>query len=334
MSAFTTKFITQEKLPFVIEPIEKKISRQEFLSLLKGNKKFIQDNLLKYGGILFRNFPINNADEFSETIETLGVGKFVDYIGGDSPRSKVKGSVYTSTELPPSLKIPLHNELSFVKKYPRHIFFYCDIAPEKNGETIIADARKVYQSLHKEVKNRFVMGGLKYVSSYYHHDKILEWLNKFKNFHKPWADVFDTDNKKEVEEKCRKHDFGYKWNQNDWLQIHQIRPAVIPHPITQENVWFNQMHLYDFNPKFCGFWNYIGAKIIYARPHTRLHEVYFADGTKIPREDIYHIMDELDKNTIYFPWQKGDLLMLDNVLAMHGRAPFKGKRRILTALTN
>ncbi len=45
-------------------------------------------------------------------------------------------------------------------------------------------------------------------------------------------------------------------------------------------------------------------------------------------------MDTLDRNTVAFPWQRGDMLMLDNVLAMHGRATFAGRRRILAAMTS
>ena len=45
-------------------------------------------------------------------------------------------------------------------------------------------------------------------------------------------------------------------------------------------------------------------------------------------------MDVLDKNTIAFQWLKGDALVLDNVLSMHGRAAFTGKRRILASMTS
>lgn len=158
-------------------------------------------------------------------------------------------------------------------------------------------------------------------------------LNKFQRSHKSWIDVFETESKEEVERKCRESEFEFKWQQNDWLQISQTRPAVMSHPTTKDMIWFNQAHLYDFNPKFLGLTRYVGAKLFYIRKHMRLHEVFFADSSPIPRADLYHIMQQLDANTIYFPWQKGDVLVLDNVLAMHGRAPFSGKRRILTAMT-
>lgn len=330
MEPFTKKFITSQKLPLVIEPYDKSITKEDFFKLLQEKNDYFKKELLKYGGILFRNFPIENVNDFNSTIESLGTGKCVDYIGGDSPRTKIKGNIYTSTEAPPSLKIPLHNELSFVKNYPSHIYFYCETPSPEGGETIVGDTRKILNEIDPEVKNRFVQKQLKYVSRYYYKNAF---MNNFIKGHKTWINVFETEDKNEVEKKCRENEFGFKWNRNDWLEITQKRPAVMAHPITNEKVWFNQVHLYDFNPKFLGRFNYLGAKVAYIRKYTKLHDIYFADDSKIARKDIYHILDVLQANTIYFKWQKGDVLALDNVLAMHGRSPFKGKRRILTAMT-
>jgi hypothetical protein len=238
--------------------------------------------------------------------------------------------VYTSTEAPPSIKLPLHNELSYVKNYPQYIYFFCETPPVANGETIISDARKIYQAIDDDVKGRFIEKGLRYISRYPAKDDLMHRLVKS---HKSWVNVFETEDKEEVERKCRENDILFKWNRGNWLEISQVRPAAIAHPQTQENVWFNQAHHFDFNPKFLGLWRYLGAKAFYWRKHTLLHDVLFADNTKIPRRDLYHIFDVLDENTVYFPWQKGDVLILDNILAMHGRATFTGKRRILTAMT-
>jgi alpha-ketoglutarate-dependent taurine dioxygenase len=324
--------INKEQLPLVMEPRDPSMTLDELKTILRDNNSYFRKILLQSGGILLRGFAINDIDAFSAIVETLNLGKFVDYIGGDSPRDKIKGGVYTSTEAPPSFKIPLHNELSFVKHYPKHIYFYCGIPPEKDGETIIADSRRVYKTMKPDVLNRFVEQGIKYVSCYYGKSSLMDFLNKHQRSHKPWRDVFETTDREEVEEKCRQAEFEYKWHKQ-WIQISQTRPAVMKHAETGEDVWFNQAHLYDFNPKLLGFWRYIGAKAFYCRAHTRLHEVYFPTGEKIPRPDLYSVMDTLDDNTIYFPWRKNDLLVLDNVLSMHGRAPFTGKRRIYTAMT-
>lgn len=333
METMSTSFITSEQFPLVIQPKDKQASLQECLKEIRKHQSYFKENLLSYGGILFRNFPFQNVDDFAAFLEVIGMGKCVDYVGGDSPRNKIKGNIYTSTEAPPSFKIPLHNELSFVKNYPSHIFFFCETASETGGETMIADCRKIFKSIDPEVKKRFMDKGLKYVSRYYSQSKMMDFINKIQRGHKTWMEVLETASKQEVEQKCRQNEFEFCWNKNDWLEISQTRPATIHHPETQENVWFNQAHLYDYNPKLLGWQKYLGAKLVYCRKHTRHHEIFFADGKNVPRKDLYHVLDVLDANTVSFPWQKGDILALDNVLSMHGRMPFTGKRRILTAMT-
>lgn len=333
MEIFKKAFINKEQLPIVIQSTQD-CSKSDFFNLLTSQKAIFKQHLLKYGGILFRGFPLQNANDFAEAIRQLGLGQFVDYIGGDSPRNKINDGVYTSTEAPPSIKIPLHNELSFVKFYPKNIYFFCEVPPQSKGETIIADSRKVFEAIDHSIKQRFINKRLRYVSCYYFKSSVMNLLNKIQPSHKSWIQVFETDSKKEVEEKCKQHEFEYKWTKNDWLQISQVRPAIIDHPETGEKVWFNQAHLYDFNPKLLGAWRYIGAKLFYCRQHTKLHQIFYGDQTPILRSDLYHILDVLDSQTITFPWQKGDLLVLDNVLAMHGRATFEGKRRVLTAMTS
>ncbi len=330
MTNFITKFITPEELPLVIEPDNKNIQLNEFHNLLRSKNDYFKKQLLKHGALLFRNFPVQNEHDFTSVIKHLNTGEFLNYIGGDSPRNKITEEVYTSTEAPPSMKLPLHNELSYVKNYPQHIFFYCHIAPEDHGQTIISDARTIYRAINDQVKQRFEEKGLRYISCYPLNSPIMNAINKH---HKSWVNVFETHDKQEVERKCEENEIFYQWNHNDWLQISQVRPAAIEHPETHEKVWFNQAHHFDFNPKFLGWWRYIGTKLLYCRKHTLLHDVSFADHTSISRKDLYHIYDVLDQHTVYFPWKKGDVLVLDNVLCMHGRAPFTGKRRILTAMT-
>lgn len=334
MEGLITKKISSHDLPLAIEPVNKQMNLTETLQLLGHHRENLKKHLLQSGGLLFRNFPVSNEKDFSNFIKNLGLGKFIDYIGGDSPRTKIAEGIYTSTEAPPSIKIPLHNELSFIDLYPKHIYFYCHIAPQKDGETTLGDARQILQSMNDKIKLRFKDKGLKYTSRYFYKSPLMNVVNKLQPSHKTWIDVFETEDKDEVEHKCRLSNFNFKWNKNDWIQISQHRPATIRHPQTNEEVWFNQAHLFDFNPKLLGMWRYIAAQALYYRKYTKLHDVAFGDLTTIPREDLYQIMDVLDENTIKFPWQKGDVLVLDNILAMHGRATFTGKRRVMAAMTS
>jgi len=327
----TTKVLNDQALPLVIEPTNSNLSFSEFLDILGTNNPFFKKSLLKHGGLLFRNFPVQDQRDFAAVIKHLQTGDFVDYIGGDSPRTKVIDGIYTSTETPPSMTLPLHNELSYVKHFPKYIYFYCDIPPLVRGETIVADARTIYRTIDPEVKRRFTEKSLRYVSCYPYKSAFLNFINKH---HKSWVNVFESEDKREVEKKCLQHEISFEWHANDWLKISQVLPSTIIHPQTLEKVWFNQAHHFDLNPRFLGWWRYLGVKLLYCRKNMMLHEVYFHDNTPISREDLYHILDVLEQQSIYFPWQKGDVLLLDNILAMHGRASFSGKRRILTAMTN
>lgn len=332
MKQMQTKFINPQKLPAVIEPV-KECTFPGFLDQIQENQESIQNKILTFGGVLFRGFPVNGHEDFNAVIDALGFGRALNYVGGDTPRDKVKGKVYTSTEAPPSLLIPLHNEMSFIKHYPRHIYFYCDIPPKAGGETIIGDARSIYRSIDPKIRDRFAKNGLRYISNFYGKSFVLDFVNRFCRAHKTWMEAFETGNKAAVEKACQDNQFGYRWGKKDWLQVIYDNPAIIAHPNTGERVWFNQAHLYDYNPRLIGFWNWIGTKLIYCRKDTVMHEIYYGDGSKVSRSDLYHVMDVLQKETIKFPWRKGDVMVLDNVLAMHGRAPFRGSRRILASLT-
>lgn len=323
----------QEGFPTVFT-LEKNANIGDLKQWLPDHQPEIQQHLLKHGALLFRNFPLNGAKHFSNFITAMNLGKFVNYVGGDSPRDQIEPAVYTSTEAPPSIHIPLHQELSYMRNSPAHIYFYCDIEPTFQGETVIADARKVYAALDPNVIARFEQKGLTYISHYYQKSKLMALVNYFARSHKSWSDVFETENKEEVEAFCHANQISWQWLRKNWIELKHTTPALRQHPVTKETVWFNQAHLYDFNPKLLGILNFLAVKLVYFRRMTRLHEVTFGDGTTIPRADLYHILDTLQKHTVSYPWKQGDVLILDNILAMHGRATFKGKRRILTALTS
>ena len=45
-------------------------------------------------------------------------------------------------------------------------------------------------------------------------------------------------------------------------------------------------------------------------------------------------IDIADELTFDIPWQSGDVALVDNFLAMHGRRPFEGQRKVLASLVS
>ena len=61
--------------------------------------------------------------------------------------------------------------------------------------------------------------------------------------------------------------------------------------------------------------------------------VTFGDGSPIDPEALAAVRSVVREESRPHVWRKGDVLVLDNMLAAHGRRPYSGDRRIVTAIT-
>ena len=63
--------------------------------------------------------------------------------------------------------------------------------------------------------------------------------------------------------------------------------------------------------------------------------ITFGDGSAIPKAGLDKIVELSKVFTFDLAWQDGDVALVDNEMAMHGRRPFTGerKRQVLVALT-
>jgi hypothetical protein len=145
-----------------------------------------------------------------------------------------------------------------------------------------------------------------------------------------WQEAFETDDRGRVEEYCRGGDVDYVWGADGGLRMRQARPATHVHPLTGEEVWFNQadaFHVSGMHPET--YRSYISRMSEEEFPLGARH----GDGTPLDPAALAHVREVMAAEVSLFPWQAGDLLVLDNVLAAHGRMPFSGARRVLLAMT-
>jgi hypothetical protein len=148
-----------------------------------------------------------------------------------------------------------------------------------------------------------------------------------------WQEVFQTEDKKEVEKYCTDNQIDYKWYAANAKSLEltttQICQATLKHPVTGEDVWFNQAHLFHISSLDAADRNtLISAVGKDAIPRNSC----FGDGSEISFDDFKHIRDVYDSETIVFQWHKGDVMILDNILMAHSRYPFTGERKIVVAM--
>lgn len=302
-----------QALPLLVEPNLKDV---DLMGWVSSNLDWLEASLLQYGGILFRGFGLHSQSHFEQFIHAISL-PLMDYMEGATPRTQLSDKVYTSTEFPPERSISIHNELCYVMTWPMKILFYCVTAPPQGGETPIGDVRKVLQRIPPAIRERFV------------EKKWMLVRNFGGGFGLPWQTSYHAQSKSELESYLRNARIDFEWLDENHLRTRQVRPAVSKHPKTGEWVWFNHI----------GFWHVSSLEpelrqvfLTDLREEGLPFNTYYGDGSRIEDEVIEELRKAYDAETISFGWQEGDVLLLDNMLVAHGRNPFTGPRRILTAM--
>lgn len=305
-------------LPLVVEPVAEYAGTLKLHEWAPGNLQMIQKAVLEYGGVLFRGFDTEFQDDFHRFLDTLGVS-LIQYTESSTPRTQLKGNVYTSTEFPQDQTIAMHNELSTSATVPQKIWFFCDVPAQEGGQTPIADVRRVYQRLSPETRARFEEKGWKLVRNY------------GDGFGLTWQDSFHTEDRAVVEQYCREQAITWEWKSGDRLRTWQVRPAVLTHPQTGDVSWFNHIAFWHDSSLAPDVRELMRAEFA---PEDMPYQTFYGDGTTIEDEVAAELREAYLAERVVFDWSKGDLVMMDNLIAAHGRMPYKGERRTLVAMAD
>ena len=304
-----------QTLPLLMQPAA---GRPDLAAWAAPHRELIESRLVEHGAILFRGFRVESAEQFQQFASAVS-SELLDYHERAAPRLKVSDKVYTSTEFPPDQTIPLHHEMSYSHNWPSKLLFYCELPAPKGGQTPLADDRKVFRRLDPKIKEQFTRKKVMYVRNYGEGVDL------------SWEEAFQTDDRAVVEEYCRQAHTDFEWRAGNRLRTRQVRQAVATHPKTGETVWFNHAHMFhmsSFEPSF-------RESLLEVFTEEELpRNAFYGDGTRIETSVLDEIRGTYQEAAVSFPWERGDVLLVDNFLVSHGRAPYAGPRKVLVALTD
>ena len=297
--------------------LEVDLDGQKAKSWVLENKSRLLSHLDSIGAIRIRGLNISSSRQFGQLLTELFGSELLSYEYRSTPRTELRGNVYTATEYRADQTIVQHNEQAYTNSWPMKIGFCCMYPSTSGGQTPIADSRVIYQCLNKDIRDKFSRLGVTYVRYYSELDL-------------PWKEVYNTHSKEVVEQFCRDNFIEFTWFGEE-LMTKQTLPAIQNHPVTKEPLWFNQAHLFHSSSLDAG----VREELMSSRGVEKLpRNTFYGDGSVIEDSVIQEINNTYEQHRLIYDWQKGDVMLLDNMLFSHGRMPFSGERQVLVGMTD
>lgn len=269
-----------------------------------------------HGAILFRGFPVATPEDLDRFIAAFGLKNFpYEQSLSNAVRVVKTPRVFTANEAPPNVTIFLHHEMAQTPIYPSRLFFFCEQPAETGGATPICRSDILYAKLKAECP-QFAADcearGLRYTN-------VMPAANDAASgMGRSWQSTFQADTREAAE--ARMTTLGYSW---EWLPDGCLRattpvlPAVRQLPDGRQ-VFFNQL--------IAAFQGWKDDR------NDPSKSITFGDGTPLDR-DAVNVASRLGEELSFnIPWQTGDVALVDNYVAMHGRRTFTGTRKVLASL--
>lgn len=279
---------------------------EEFLSLGKAELK---TKLVEHGVLLFRSQQKIDRDDFVALSQTF-TNQFI--IHGAKVRRPVSEdkTVQTVTEGPDA--ICLHTEMHFSPFAPDFMWFFCETAPLKGGQTTICDGELFCQHLSTSTRKLLETKKLKYWNLW-----DLE----------VWKNYFGGLEKSQIVEVFAKKGAKAWFNVDQELEFEVIKPAITQsargNPVFANSIAVHSQY-------------HQNLKLFEAEGQVSKvrHRIAFSDGSEIPPELTAELLEVEDRLVLPLQWQDGDVILLDNGRVLHGRKAFdpKIKRTILVRM--
>jgi len=285
---------------------------------ISDNLAALEKELSFTGAILFRGFPVTDAQTYDDFFSAF---KYPNFTYKESLSNAVRINyteyVFTANEAPKDVEIYLHNEMAQTPLYPGRISLFCEAAAEQGGATVICRSDEIYNQLVKqepELTNKLEAVGIKYTTTMPSEDRPESGQGR------SWKSTLSVDSISAAEDKLKS--LGYSW---EWAQDGSLKAQTAPLPAIRT---INGSRKVFFNQLIAAYLGWDGVK---EDPSCAL---CFGDDTALPKTYLETAVQIAESISFDINWQNGDVAVVDNNLAMHGRRPYSGdkKRKVLVVL--
>ena len=276
----------------------------------------LSDLAAEHGVLFFRGLPLRSDQDFDAFVSAFSYPNFrYEDSLSNAVRITRTERVFTANEAPQEVTIYLHHEMAQTPIYPSKLFFFCEQAPETGGTTPLCRSDVLFELMQEELPTfaaDCANKGLRYTT-------IMPAANDpTSGLGRSWQRTFSVDSPEACEVRMR--ELGYSWAWRDDGSLRAVTPVL---PAVRElrngrRAFFNQL--------IAAFRGWKDAR------NDPSKSITFGDGSPLSREDVLRTADLAESITVRIPWQAGDVALVDNFVAMHGRDPYTGKRSILASL--
>ncbi len=331
-----------QAFPYTIEASTADRSVAALRALVSATLPELRELVRSHGAVLLRGFELSRPEDFAELSARIG-GRLGDSYEGPSPRKVLAKGVYSASEVPGHLVVPEHAEMSYLKQMARLLFFWCRTPAEEGGATTLVDGRRVLASLEPSRVEHLLAAPL----------KIRRRHARAEGLHDPfelkrWPEAFGAKTREQLLQHIASLGCTAYFERDGAVTLESFQDAVRLHPETNERVWLNHLLVFHASAPSALLRSALlnerrfsaGALYPLAETYRRFSwlfgpgvatDVRLHSGEPIPDATVSHVRDVVDRLAVPLEWQRGDLLVVDNHIALHGRRPFRGAREVVVA---
>jgi hypothetical protein len=289
---------------------------QDLVEWLNENAETVREQSADHTLLLFRGFSVGSPANFEKAISLI-VPEFNTEYGDLSHKVQNTNFVQEATPYPDDLAILFHNEASHTPGYPERICFFCQVPAAADGETPILPCDEVLDRLPADVRDEFATRGLRYIRNF------------IPGLDVPWERFFATTDRESVEQQCRENGTEFFWREDGGLRIETNRPAIVRHPRSGAELFFNQILLH--HPAVLDEETREDLFALCDGEYPR--SVVYGDGTEIPDEVIETVLQAEVDAAICFDYEPEDVVVCDNIAFAHARRRYTPPRSIRVLLS-